>query len=211
MSEPKPSKPKDQEASPEATLRLVAGAPVDPRSTQRLDISNIILKQKDAGRAPSPRPWPAATSDETLKLSRPKLDDPPLRIQRIDQPAEAAGQTLELPAEAEAPGRPTGWKRPLLLGGALVLVAAAYLVVSNRSMPPTSAGSSPGKPAPLTLDDFLKQAKAGDAYAMRMLGVMYYHGLNVPQDREKGLYWYRKAAEKSDVARAELATIEGGR
>jgi TPR repeat protein len=36
---------------------------------------------------------------------------------------------------------------------------------------------------------------------MRMLGVMYYYGLNVPQDREKGLYWYRQAAAKgSDVA-----------
>jgi len=47
---------------------------------------------------------------------------------------------------------------------------------------------------------------------MRMLGVMYYYGLNVPQDREKGLQWYRKAAEKgSDAARLELAKIEGGR
>jgi len=42
-----------------------------------------------------------------------------------------------------------------------------------------------------------------------MLGVMYYYGLNVPQDREKGLYWYRKAAEKgSDVARGELNKLE---
>jgi TPR repeat protein len=47
---------------------------------------------------------------------------------------------------------------------------------------------------------------------MRMLGVYYYNGLNVPQDREKGIYWYRKAAEKgSDAARAELNQIEGGR
>ena len=45
---------------------------------------------------------------------------------------------------------------------------------------------------------------------MRMLGVMYYYGLNVPQDREKGLYWYRKAVEKgSDAARSELSKIEG--
>ncbi len=215
MTQPEPSKPKskpeDKDPTLEEAIRLVAGAPLDPRSTQQLDISNIISKQKNAGRAPSPRPWPAATSDETLKLSRPKVDDPPLRIQRIDQPAEAVGQTLELPAEAEAIGHPTGWKRPLALSGALVLLAATYLVISSRSMPPTSADFSPGKPAPLTLDDYLKQAKTGDAYAMRMLGVMYYHGLNVPQDREKGLYWYRKAAEKSDVARVELATIEGGR
>ena len=36
--------------------------------------------------------------------------------------------------------------------------------------------------------------------------------LNVPKDREKGLYYYRMAAEKgSDAARAELSQIEGGR
>jgi TPR repeat protein len=41
---------------------------------------------------------------------------------------------------------------------------------------------------------------------------MYYNGLNIPQDREKGLYWLRKAAEKGSVgARAELSQIEGGR
>jgi hypothetical protein len=56
---------------------------------------------------------------------------------------------------------------------------------------------------------YLEQAKAGDAHAMRMLGVMYYYGLNVPQDREKGLYWYRKAAERgSDAARIELEKLE---
>ena len=45
--------------------------------------------------------------------------------------------------------------------------------------------------------------------AMRTLGVMYYNGLNVPQDREKGLYWYRRAAEKgSATAKAELAQLE---
>jgi hypothetical protein len=58
---------------------------------------------------------------------------------------------------------------------------------------------------------YLEQARKGDANAMRMLGVMYYHGLNVPQDREKGLYWYRQAAAKgSEAARSELNKIEGG-
>jgi TPR repeat protein len=47
---------------------------------------------------------------------------------------------------------------------------------------------------------------------MHMLAVMYYNGLNLPKDREKGLYWYRKAAAQgSDAARAELSAIEGGR
>jgi TPR repeat protein len=46
---------------------------------------------------------------------------------------------------------------------------------------------------------------------MYMLGVMFDQGLNVPQDREKGLYWKRKAAENgSEAARSELSKIEGG-
>ena len=59
---------------------------------------------------------------------------------------------------------------------------------------------------------YLDQAKAGDTHAMRMLGAMYTYGLNVPQDRENGLYWYRKAAERgSDAARIELGKLEAGK
>lgn len=211
MSEPESSKPKDQEPSPEATLRLVAGVPVDPRSTQRLDISNIISKQKGATGVSPGRPRSVSTSDETLKMTRPKVGEPPLRIQKVDQPAEAVGQTLRLPPRAQAPTRSGGWRLPLVLGVGVVLAAAAYLVLS-RGYVPQMAGAPPvAKTGPATLQDYLDQAKAGDAYAMRMLGVMYYNGLNVPQDREKGLFWYRKAAEKSDVARLELASLEGGR
>ena len=55
----------------------------------------------------------------------------------------------------------------------------------------------------------MDKAKSGDANAMRMLGAMYYYGLDVPPDRERGLSGYRKAAEAgSDVARAELSRLE---
>jgi len=134
-------------------------------------------------------------------------------VQRIDQPAEAAGQTQE---RSLLPGRTQwiGWKWPLILGVLVVLGVAAYQVFAKgpaaRSLSP-AAGIMPA-PLPAGVQVQLDLALAGDAHAMRMLGVMYYYGLNVPQDREKGLYWYRKAAEKgSDAARSELNKIERGR
>jgi TPR repeat protein len=43
---------------------------------------------------------------------------------------------------------------------------------------------------------------------MRMLGVLYYNGLSVPQNRAKGLEWYRKAAAAgSKTAQEELGQL----
>ena len=342
MSEPEPSKPKDLEISPEATVRLVAGMPLDPRRTQQLDISNIISQHQDAGstqrlllpptEAPAeetqklllhpvlddatvrmqkldppiedagsaqrltlsepaassedtqkiPRsvvddatvriqkleppaeavgsaqqsvqasaevtaggtqkfmrpgvddatvrmqkvdppiehagstsrlPLPETSSEATQKIPRHTMDDPPLRVKKVDQPAEAAGQTQKLPLQPQAP-KAAGWKLPLALGAVVVLVAVAFVAFSRTPVPQTAVVVPPPPqtgPEPAGAQAYLDKAKAGDVYAMRMLGTMYYNGLNVPQDREKGLYWYRKAAEKSDAARAELSQIEGGR
>jgi TPR repeat protein len=45
---------------------------------------------------------------------------------------------------------------------------------------------------------------------MHMIAVMYWNGLNVRQDRVKGLEWYRKAAAAgSTAAQATLKSIEG--
>ena len=131
------------------------------------------------------------------------------------EPAQAEGHTSKvpiLPAEPQVPG----WKLPLALGALVVLGAASYLVFSRK--PVAQPSSRPVAEAP-TMDavppavqGYLDQAKAGDAHAMRMLGVMYDYGLDVPQDREKGLHWYRQAAEKgSDAARTELQRLEGAR
>jgi hypothetical protein len=208
----------DTTPPPEPTVRLGAGKPGDPRSTQQLDISNIISQHQDAGSAsPAPQPEPDSSSENTQKMPRPKLDDPPIRLQKVDQPAEAAGQTLRLPASGEAP-RKFGWKLPLALGVGVVLVAAAILAFSRSRAPQSAVAPAPlaspiaGETVPPGAQAYFEKAKAGDVYAMRMLGVMYLNGLNVPQDREKGLYWYRKAAENgSEAARAELSKIEGGR
>ena len=199
----------------EPTVRLGAGRPGDPRSTQQLNISNIISQHQDAG-STLHAPEPASSSEDTLTMPRPKLNDPPIRVQKVDQPAEAAGQTQRLPLQAEAP-RGFGWKIPLAVGGGVVLVAAAILVFSRGTAsqsavaPASVAPSIAGEAVPAGAQAYLGKAKAGDVYAMRMLGVMYYNGLNVAQDREKGLYWYRQAAAKgSEAARSELSKIEGG-
>ena len=207
----------DTTPPPEPTVRLGAGAPGDPRSTQQLDISNIISQHLDAGSTRhQAHPEPASSSEDTHKMPRPKLDDPPIRVQKVDQPAEAAGQTQRLPLRVEALRR-FGWKLPLALGVGVVLLAIAVLVVSRGPAPQTpvvpASVASPiaAESVAAGAQAYFEQAKKGDANAMRMLGVMYYYGLNVPQDREKGLYWYRQAAAKgSEAAGSELNKIEGG-
>ena len=41
-----------------------------------------------------------------------------------------------------------------------------------------------------------ERAKAGNAMAQYNLGVMYYEGEGVPQDKAEAVKWYRKAAEQ---------------
>jgi len=215
MRDPESLDPTPPPPSPDDTVRLSAGAPADPYATQRLNLS------KDLG-IDSTQRLPVggsmAASDQTLKMTRPRMDEPPIRVQRVDQPAGAEGQTQDQPLRPTAL-KPFDWRWPLGLGALVVLGAAAFLVFSKGPVPP-SAGpgvgnlESTGATASLPPDvqAYLEQAKAGDTHAMRMLGAMYLQGLNVPKDREKGLYWYRKAAEMgSDAARSELNQIEGGR
>jgi hypothetical protein len=212
MSDPETSAPEHPEPSPDATQRLVVGVPEDPLRTQRLELgvergggpasaSTVKLTREDI---------PAS---ETQKVVNPMAGDPPIRVQREDQPALATGRAQKLP-QAPAP-RARRWPIPLAIGLLVVLAVGAFLMIPRDSAPPPP----PVEPRPTAAEAtppgaqvYLEQAKAGDAHAMRMLGVMYYYGLNVPQDREKGLYWYRQAAEKgSDAARAELSRLEAAK
>ena len=73
--------------------------------------------------------------------------------------------------------------------------------------PATKAAPPAGSPEAFqaALKPYLDAAQAGDTNAMRMLGTMYYHGLDLPRNREEGLKWYRKAAASgSKVAAQEL-------
>lgn len=203
MRDPETVDSTNPEPAPDATTRLAAGAPTDPGSTQLLDLS----KNMDAAHALKVSPL----QDEPVSAQNPVAPlagNPPIRVQKTNQPSRVAGQTQNLPSETR---RPLRWKLPLALGALVVLGAAGYLAFSRgrtRQSPPPPVAAAPDA-VPPGAQAYMEQAKAGDAHAMRMLGVMYYYGLNVPQDREKGLYWYRKAAEKgSAAAQAELAKLE---
>jgi hypothetical protein len=153
--------------------------------------------------------------DQTQKLVIPRLDAPPIRRLPVDPPAEAAGQILNAPPPPQET-RSIGWKWPAAIGLLVVLGAGAFLVLSRGiGASPTAYAVTAGPASaavPKDVQILIDQAKAGDTRAMRMLGAYYLHGLNVPKDHEKGLYYYRMAAEKgSDAAKAELSQIEGGR
>ncbi len=205
MRDPETTDPTNPDPAQHGTLPPPMGVSADPDKTQQLNPTKLL----EAGGTLRVPPLTVGAADQTLKFARHSADDPPIRLQRSDEPVEAAGQTQNLSIQPEPP-KPLSWKLPLALG-ALVVVGAAGLLMSSRGASPAPVPSAAprSEPAPVGAEVYFAQARAGDAHAMRMLGVMYYYGLNVPQDREKGLYWYRKAAEKgSDVARGELNKLE---
>lgn len=212
MSDPKSADPANPESSPDATTRLPIGVPVDPLATQRLNIAEHL---KADSTLKVPLETLMAPPVQTQPQHLPLRDEPPIRVQRTDSPVEAEGQTLMLPTQQPVAAKPFGWKLPVVLGVLVAVSVAAYLGFSKGPAPlanPSPLAKTPNEAAPTGVQVYLEQAKAGDVHAMRMLGAYYYNGLNVPLDREKGLYWYRQAAEKgSDAAKAELKQIEGGR
>ena len=169
--------------------------PADPRATQR-------ITELDLGRT---------QRVQVADLPHTGGAGAPLRIQKADEPALAAGQATPGPLAAPAAAR-ASWILPAFMLGLAGLGLTAYLLLSRRGAPEARPAQGPGStsPEPPGAGIYLEKARAGDPHAMRMLGVIYYYGLNVPQDRAKGLYWYRMAAEKgSTAAQAELAKLEG--
>ena len=214
----------------ETTLKMpLPELSVPVEQTQQLNVSQILagstlempLPKLGVHVEPTQQPSvPQIQAESTLKMPLPDLKVPAEQTQRIERPV-LGEPSLPLPVWVEpdatvsqAAGFP--WKLPvaLLLLALAGGVAAAYLYLNRsptRQTPPVRALAPEVVPevVPEGARAYLDQAKAGDANAMRMLGVMYYNGLNVPQDRAKGLYWYRQAAETgSETAKAELAQLE---
>jgi hypothetical protein len=116
------------------------------------------------------------------------------------------------------------WPWVALTGLALGLVAAGlfFLRPELLGLAPSHAGETEATEAPTSqalpqsleppapeippaLRSYLDKAEKGDPAAMRMLGVMYYNGLNVPRNEREGLKWYRRAADAgSKAAQKEL-------
>jgi len=90
------------------------------------------------------------------------------------------------------PGAALDLRHPgvLILGGSL----GYYLLYPSGESPLAQ------EEIPPVLRPYLDRAGQGDPSAMRMLGTMYYNGLNVRKDRKEGIKWYRKAAAAGSVA-----------
>ncbi len=209
MSKPEAGEPSEPPPSAQETQRLPAGEPADPRATQHIDLSTIQAANQALK---ATRPPQSAPVGPPKAPSRSGSEHPPIRIQRVDQPVEAVGQVLEVPPAVPEPSS-RKWLAPLILGGLVAVGASAFIMLAKDKPPRSPVGAA--QQASATFDDLqgcLQRAESGDAHAMRMLGVMYYYGLNVPQDREKGLHWYRKAAEQgSETARAELSKLQAAK
>lgn len=85
----------------------------------------------------------------------------------------------------------------LVLGAALGLF---FLGNGARRPQALGDGTHPEREVPFALRPYYDRAGTGDASAMRMLGTMYYNGLNVRKDKAEGIRWFRKAAAAGSVA-----------
>lgn len=230
MSFPENVDPAQPEPAADATQRLSIGVPpappesdpvkVDSHSTLKLPLGAPEPSLDQTQKLTVPR-LEAPALDQTQRMAVPRLDEPPIRRLKVDSPAEAQGQIMKASAAPQV-RRSFGWKVPAVLALLVVVGVAGFLLLSRGTDAPaahaTPSATLPSVPAtsadsvPKDVQILIDHAKAGDTRAMRMLGAYYLNGLNVPKDREKGLYYYRMAAEKgSDAAKAELSQIEGGR
>jgi hypothetical protein len=116
--------------------------------------------------------------------------------------APGSASTQALPVTGDLPEtRPPSRARLWLFG----VLAVAILGGSLAYYFLYPAGEAPAvlrakEEVPPVLVPYMDKAKEGDSSAMRMLGTMYYNGLNVQQDRKAGIRWYRKAAAAGSVA-----------
>ncbi len=107
---------------------------------------------------------------------------------------------------------------PVAIGILLLITGGIYFAFFRTSLKTNlpivalpSQTAEPSLPVPAGMKSTLAKAKAGDSKAMHMLGVSFYYGLNVPQNKEEGLRWMRKAAETgNEKAKSDLQQMESG-
>ena len=141
---------------------------------------------------------PAAGSSQPVLESQAAGSSEPV----LESPT--AGSSEPVLASAAAGRAGSRALRSWIGGGVAVLLLAGAAASYLRG--PGSAGDLAGHAAPdipPSLRPYYDRAQDGDASAMRMLGTMYYNGLNVPQDTREGIRWYRKAAAAGSVAAAK--------
>lgn len=206
----------NQGTSPVSSPGATHDASVDPATAEREALS--IIEGPDATVAVGRK-----TADP-LPGSGPKLPPtPPLEAAPDATTALGPDSPARKTGGHEVNPNPRPTPKPFPLGMALGLGAAvlavggfafawlggAFQKKPAETVPPSSpAPSAPEVEVPPALRAYLRDAQNGDAKAMRMLGVMYYNGLNCPQNREEGRKWFTKAAEAgSDAARKDLEQL----
>jgi TPR repeat protein len=90
------------------------------------------------------------------------------------------------------------WQLVLLIGGFYVVESAIADESEQRFSIAMSAYENSNYE--IAKREFEVLARQGQAEAQRLLGHMYDKGLGVPQDYEKAISWYQKAAESKDPA-----------
>lgn len=206
--------------APDATVAMKAGMPVQPPE----DGSTRIFATENL--AASTQALPTGTRSMATQVMPAEL---PLSPEAGSTQVLPEIRTLEIPPD-RLPS--SGKKRPLWLWAglaalALVLIATGlYFIrpellglgaseasspetIPEAPTPQTQTVEAPAPEIPPALRAYFEKAEKGDPAAMRMLGVMYYNGLNVPRNAPEGLKWYRKAANAGSMAaQKELRLLE---
>ena len=107
---------------------------------------------------------------------------------------------------------------PVAIGVLLLVIGGIYFSFSRSSLKADlplvalpNQTNEPSLPVPADMQGTLAKAKGGDSKAMHMLGVSFYYGLNVPQNKAEGLRWMRKSAEAgNEKAKSDLRQMESG-
>lgn len=107
---------------------------------------------------------------------------------------------------------------PVAIGVLLLVIGGIYFAFFRTSLKTNSPlvtlpiqTAEPSLPVPPKMQGDLAKARAGDAKAMHMLGVSFFYGLDVRQNKAEGLRWMRKAAEAgNEKAKSDLRQMESG-
>ena len=178
------------------TVHIEPSTPSTPAPTPSLSVQDYSDRQ-------FPVPFPGSKV-QTKPIASPAKPVNPARI-------PMAAQTIPT-------GSATKIWIPVAIGILLLITGGIYFAFFRTSLKTNlpivalpSQTAEPSLPVPGGMQSTLAQAKAGDSKAMHMLGVSFYYGLNVPQNKEEGLRWMRKAAETgNEKAKSDLRQMESG-
>ena len=219
-----------------ATLLMPVHAPLDP--TTPIERPASAARHDSAVKPGPPQPMqkkfdPASAETKTVgsrsPVALPSVPGYPDRQVPVSNP-EPKFQThpIEMPVRTAspeyhpmaAPAKPKESASKLWIPAAIsilvLVIGVIYFAFFRPSLKIASPlgnaldqTAEPSLPVPASMQGTLAQAKAGDSKAMHMLGVSFYYGLNVPQNKAEGLRWMRKASGAgNEKARSDLRQME---